>query len=438
MTTTLLILVLLIATNAFFAASEFALVELNDLKVKKQAEEGNRKAKLLYHLISEESRFLSTIQIGITLAGFLASAFAADHFSDRFAHFLYTLGIPFSIDVLDVVSVIFITAVLSFFTLVFGELVPKKIALQKPEMIASLVVYPLTAIFYVFYPLVKVLSLSTNTIIKLLGMNPHAAREEPTEEEIRMMVEIGDEQGTILKSESEMIYNIFEFNDKYVSDIFTHRTDMIAIPSDATLEETLQVVNNHRFTRYPVYEGDIDHIIGILHVKDLIRFMSQNLNSFNLQRIIRKPIHVFESIKIDVLFEAMQSNNIHVAIVVDEYGGTAGLVTIEDIIEEIVGEIRSEIQEEEEEIKRLSPNQYIVKGITPIYKLKEELNIELPSGEYDTLNGFLFDRLGHFPVKNEQVEIEYENLKFQIMDVDHTRFENILLTILGNQDSLSS
>lgn len=305
-------------------------------------------------------------------------------------------------------------------------------------MIASLVVYPLTAIFYVFYPLVKVLSLSTNTIIKLLGMNPHAAREEPTEEEIRMMVEIGDEQGTILKSESEMIYNIFEFNDKYVSDIFTHRTDMIAIPSDATLEETLQVVNNHRFTRYPVYEGDIDHIIGILHVKDLIRFMSQNLNSFNLQRIIRKPIHVFESIKIDVLFEAMQSNNIHVAIVVDEYGGTAGLVTIEDIIEEIVGEIRSEIQEEEEEIKRLSPNQYIVKGITPIYKLKEELNIELPSGEYDTLNGFLFDRLGHFPVKNEQVEIEYENLKFQIMDVDHTRFENILLTILGNQDSLSS
>lgn len=435
MTTTILVLVLLIALNAFFAASEFALVELNDLKVKRNAKNGDRKAKLLYQLISEESRFLSTIQIGITLAGFLASAFAADNFSDHFAKFLYSQGVPLSIEILDVISVVLITAILSFFTLVFGELVPKKIALQKPEMIAGIVVYPLTVIFYIFYPLVNVLSFSTNIMIKLLGMDPHAVRDEATEEEIRMMIEIGDEQGTIQKSEREMIYNIFEFNDKYISDIFTHRTNIVAIPVDATLEETMEIVNTSRFTRYPIYEGDIDNIIGILHVKDLIQCIGKNIEDFQIRQFIRKPTFVFEALKVDVLFQAMQTNNIHIAIVVDEYGGTAGLVTIEDVIEEIVGEIHSEIHEEETEIKKLSPNQYIIKGITHLYKIEEALDVPLPSEEYDTLNGFLLEQLGHFPTKNQKAMIEFNNLRFQIMEIDHNRIEKVLLTILSKEDS---
>lgn len=435
MTTTILVLVLLIALNAFFAASEFALVELNDLKVKRNAKNGDRKAKLLYQLISEESRFLSTIQIGITLAGFLASAFAADNFSDHFAKFLYSQGVPLSIEILDVISVVLITAILSFFTLVFGELVPKKIALQKPEMIAGIVVYPLTVIFYIFYPLVNVLSFSTNIMIKLLGMDPHAVRDEATEEEIRMMIEIGDEQGTIQKSEREMIYNIFEFNDKYISDIFTHRTNIVAIPVDATLEETMEIVNTSRFTRYPIYEGDIDNIIGILHVKDLIQCIGKNIEDFQIRQFIRKPTFVFEALKVDVLFQAMQTNNIHIAIVVDEYGGTAGLVTIEDVIEEIVGEIHSEIHEEETEIKKLSPNQYIIKGITHLYKIEEALDVPLPSEEYDTLNGFLLEQLGHFPTKNQKAMIEFNNLRFQIMEMNHNRIEKVLLTILSKEDS---
>lgn len=435
MTTTILVLVLLIALNAFFAASEFALVELNDLKVKRNAKNGDRKAKLLYQLISEESRFLSTIQIGITLAGFLASAFAADNFSDHFAKFLYSQGVPLSIEILDVISVVLITAILSFFTLVFGELVPKKIALQKPEMIAGIVVYPLTVIFYIFYPLVNVLSFSTNIMIKLLGMDPHAVRDEATEEEIRMMIEIGDEQGTIQKTEREMIYNIFEFNDKYISDIFTHRTNIVAIPVDATLEETMEIVNTSRFTRYPIYEGDIDNIIGILHVKDLIQCIGKNIEDFQIRQFIRKPTFVFEALKVDVLFQAMQTNNIHIAIVVDEYGGTAGLVTIEDVIEEIVGEIHSEIHEEETEIKKLSPNQYIIKGITHLYKIEEALDVPLPSEEYDTLNGFLLEQLGHFPTKNQKAMIEFNNLRFQIMEMDHNRIEKVLLTILSKEDS---
>lgn len=432
--TTLIVLILLICLNAFFAASEFALVELNALKIKNLANEGNQKAKLLYKLISDSSRFLSTIQIGITLAGFLASAFAADNFSDVFARFLLNLGVPLSIEILDILSVIIITATLSYFTLVFGELVPKKIALQQPEKIANMVVLPLTFIFYLCFPLVKVLTMSTNTVLRLFKLDQKLTKGEATEEDIRMMVELGDQQGTIRKSESEMIHNIFEFNDKFVKDIFTHRVDIAAIPVEATLEETLTIVDKNRYTRYPVYEGDIDHIVGILHVKDLLHNVSHPNEDFNLREIVRKPTYVIDSLSIDILFQMMQKNNIHVAIVIDEYGGTAGLVTIEDVIEEIVGEIQSETHKEEKEIQKISPNQYLIKGITHLYKIEDELEIRLPSDEFDTLNGFLIDQLGHYPIQNQNKVIQYENFKFQILEFDQMRIESVILTILEEKE----
>ncbi|NLY81110.1 MAG: HlyC/CorC family transporter [Lysinibacillus sp.] len=434
MMTTLIVLILLICLNAFFAASEFALVELNALKIKNLANEGNQKAKLLYKLISDSSRFLSTIQIGITLAGFLASAFAADNFSDVFARFLLNLGVPLSIEILDILSVIIITATLSYFTLVFGELVPKKIALQQPEKIANMVVLPLTFIFYLCFPLVKVLTMSTNTVLRLFKLDQKLTKGEATEEDIRMMVELGDQQGTIRKSESEMIHNIFEFNDKFVKDIFTHRVDNAAIPVEATLEETLTIVDKNRYTRYPVYEGDIDHIVGILHVKDLLHNVSHPNEDFNLREIVRKPTYVIDSLSIDILFQMMQKNNIHVAIVIDEYGGTAGLVTIEDVIEEIVGEIQSETHKEEKEIQKISPNQYLIKGITHLYKIEDELEIRLPSDEFDTLNGFLIDQLGHYPIQNQNKVIQYENFKFQILEFDQMRIESVILTILEEKE----
>lgn len=428
---TFIVLILLIFLNAFFAASEFALVELNEMKIKKLASQGNKKAKLLHKLISEPSRFLSTIQIGITLAGFLASAFAADNFSDAFAQYLLDLGVPLSIEVLDILSVIFITAILSYFTLVFGELVPKKIALQQAEKIANMAVYPLTWIFYLCYPLVKVLSLSTNAVLRLLKMNPKETREEATEEEIRMMVELGDLQGTIEKSESKMIHNVFEFNDKSVTDIFTHRVDIIAIPLEATMDECLSIVNENRYTRYPVYEGDIDNIVGILHVKDLLYSISYGTKPFHLKDIIRKPTFVIDSLSINILFQTMKKSNVHMAIVIDEYGGTEGLVTIEDLIEEIVGEIRSESHEEEKEIQKIAANQYLIKGITHLYKIEEELGISLPSEDFDTLNGFLLEQLGHYPEQNKVME--YNNLRFQILEFEQNRIEDVILTIMENK-----
>ncbi|WP_342463233.1 hemolysin family protein [Ureibacillus sp. FSL K6-8385] len=430
---TLIVLILLIFLNSFFAASEFALVELNEIKIKKLANEGNRKAKLLDKLISEPSRFLSTIQIGITLAGFLASAFAADSFSDEFAAFLYDAGVPLTLETLDIISVVFITAILSYFTLVFGELVPKKIALQQAERVANLVVYPLIGIFYVCYPLVKVLSLSTSAVLRLLKVDEKVIREEATEEQIRLMVELGGIQGTINKSESKMIQNIFEFNDKLVSDIFTHRVDIAAIPVEATLEETLAIVDENRYTRFPVYEEDIDHIVGILHVKDLLHILRQvdEKEEFQLKNIIRKPIFVIDSLSIDVLFQTMRKSDVHMAIVIDEYGGTAGLVTIEDIIEEIVGEIESETNAEEKEIQKIGPDQYLIKGVTHLYKIEEQLNIHLPSEDFDTLNGFLLEHVGQYPFKNKV--FEYENLRFQIVEADQHRIESVILTVLENK-----
>lgn len=431
MTVAIITLIVLILLNAFFAASEMALVGLNDNKVKRMAEDGDRKAIMLLNLISEPSRFLSTIQIGITLAGFLASAFAADFFAGPLAQLLYDLGVPLELKVLDTASVIVITIFFSFITLVFGELVPKQLALQKAEAIANFVVRPLTFLFKICFPLVKLLTFTTNTVIRLFGVDPNAKNEEATEEEIRMMVDVGSERGTIQEDEKLMINNIFEFNDKIVSDIVTHRMDMIALPVDASLQETVELVNFEKYTRFPVYEGDIDNIIGIFHVKYLFQFMDQgNEKAFDLRNLIRKPYFVLETQSVDTLFSDMKKNNVHIAIVLDEYGGTEGLVTIEDVIEEIVGEISSEMDgPEEDEVKKISDNKYSAEGITNLSKLEKMLNVDLPVENYDTLNGFLISEIGYIPAIEERPVVYYKNLLFEVSEVSENRIEKVIITI---------
>lgn len=408
-----------------------ALVGLNDNKVRRMAADGDRKAQMLLNLISEPSRFLSTIQIGITLAGFLASAFAADFFAGPLAQFLYEVGTPLELKVLDTASVVVITIFLSFITLVFGELVPKQLALQKAEPIANFAVRPLTFLFKICLPLVKLLTFTTNTVIRLFGVDPNAKNEEATEEEIRMMVDVGSERGTIQEEEKLMINNIFEFNDKMVSDIVTHRTDMVALPVDASLQETVERVNLEKYTRFPVYEGDFDNIIGIFHVKYLFQFMDQgNEKAFDLRNLIRKPYFVLETQSVDTLFSDMKKNNVHIAIVLDEYGGTEGLVTIEDVIEEIVGEISSEMDgPEEDEIKQLAENKYSVEGITNISKLEKILNVDLSVENFDTLNGFLISEIGYFPALEERPAIYYKNLLFEVSEVSENRIEKVVITI---------
>ncbi|GAA0361078.1 hemolysin family protein [Alkalibacterium iburiense] len=424
-------LIILILVNGFFAASELAFVNLNDNKVKRLAYQGDKKAKKLYQLISNPSLFLSTIQIGITLAGFLSSAFAADFFAGPIAETLYNWGVPLSLGLLNTLSVVVVTIVLSYFTLVFGELVPKQLALQNAEKIAEVAVGPVSLLAKISAPVVKFLSFSINMVLKLFGIDPDAENEEATEEDIRLLVDLGKERGNINPAEELMIKNIFEFDDTTVLNIMTHRTDMTALSVEANFEEVLKEINETRFTRYPVYEEEVDNIIGILHVKDLFEYQEKK-GPFNLREIIRQPHYVLDSQTIDVVFKKMQQGNTHLAIVTDEFGGTQGLVTIEDVLEEIVGEISSESLEsefDEIEIKKLSDKQYLVKGSTRLRDIESVLGVSLPSDQYETVRGFMISRLGYIPTKTTHQAITHKHVNFEIKKIEENRIESILLTL---------
>lgn len=339
----LVILLALILANALFAASEISLISLNDYKIKKMAEAGNRKARLIDEMLAQPSQFLATIQIGITLAGFLASAFAADSFADRLSLYVQETALPLSPTAVQAASLILITLLLSYFTLVFGELVPKRLALHKPQPIAMALIYPLRGLAVAATPFVKILSWSTNGVLRLIGIDPHQPVPEETEEEIRLLLDAGKEKGTIEEMEHRLITKAFEFNDREVGDILVHRTDMTALPAHAPLEEAVQLIIRSPFSKFPVYEQDIDHIIGTVHIKDLFRYReSPGPAAFDIRNVMREPYFVFEKRMIDEVFLDMQKSHNHLAIVLDEYGGTAGLITLEDLLEELVGDIKSE------------------------------------------------------------------------------------------------
>ncbi|SEM96932.1 putative hemolysin [Mesobacillus persicus] len=432
----ILVLIVLIVLNAFFAASEMALVSLNDNKIKLMAEGGNKKAILVYNLLSEPSRFLATIQIGITLAGFLASAFAAGSFAGRLGELLFNLGVPLNQRMLESIATVIITLLLSYFTLVLGELVPKRLALQKAEAVAFFAASPLTFLSKITHPFVKLLTWSTNIIVRLFGLDPNAENENVTEEEIRMMVDVGEEKGTIQETEKRMINNIFEFDNKTVSDIMTHRTNILAIPVESTLKEIVHIVNVEKYTRIPVFEEDIDHIVGILHVKDLFQFLENGeKDAFDLKEMVREPYYVLESIRIDHLFRDMQKNNVHLAIAIDEYGGTDGIVTIEDLIEEIVGNIFDEYDEPELDVKDLEEIDefnYLMAGTINLYEVEDVLKIDFPTQDYDTLSGFIIGQLGYIPGMEERPAIEYEDIVFAVEEMDDRRIVKVKVSVKEN------
>jgi len=425
--TDLLVLIVLIVLNAFFAASEIALISMNDTKLKLMAEEGNKRAVLLKKLVDEPSKFLATIQIGITLAGFFASAFAADNFSERLVYVIKLTGVPIPDAVLKNVSVILITIVLSYFSLVFGELVPKRLAMKKAEPIAMFVASPLNFLSSVTSPFVKFLTLSTNTVVRIFGIDPNEDEENVTEEEIRMMVDVGEEKGAIDETEKEMINNIFEFNNKIVSEIMTHRTEIAALPVDATLDEVVEFINTEKYSRIPVYEDTIDNIIGIMHSKYLIKYVAEggDRDNFDLRNLIRKPYYVPTSKRTDELFKELQRQRIHMAVIIDEYGGTAGIVTLEDLLEEIVGNIFDEDDEVEKDIEKIDENTFIINGTTSLDAVMDYLEVELPTDDYDTLSGFLIGQLGRIPDENDKPSIEFNGLVFKVDKVDEKRVAKV-------------
>ena len=340
------VLFILIALNAFFAATEIAFISLNDAKIEKQAKQGEKKAKQINEMLKEPSKFLATIQIGITLAGFLSSAFASEAFADKLAPIMQQM-IPIGFGVWKSISIILITIILSYFTLVFGELVPKRIAMKNAEKVANFSIGIIKVISIITAPFVKFLTFSTNVISSLFGVKENE-EETVTEEEIRMMVEVGEEKGTIEEQEKELINNVFEFNDKTVSEIMTHRTDIYALDIKDNIEDILTELDEYKYSRIPIYEDSIDEIRGVLYIKDLFKYLN-NKEKVGIKDIMREAYFVPQYKMIDDLFKELQKNKKQLAIVVDEYGGTAGIVTMEDILEELVGNIFDEYDDIENE-----------------------------------------------------------------------------------------
>ena len=421
----IIVLILLVALNAYFAASEIAFISLNDAKIEKEAKEGNKKAKQILKMVKEPSKFLATIQIGITLAGFLSSAFASEAFASELAPILNNL-IPLGINVWNTISIILITLILSYFTLVFGELVPKRVAMKNYEKIAYGSVGVIKFISIITSPFVKLLTFSTNIVSKAFGVS--AQNEETvTEEEIRMMVDVGEERGAIEEEERELINNVFEFNDKVVSEVMIHRTEIYAVNIKSTISDILDNLDALKYSRIPVYEDTIDDIKGIIYTKDLIKYLKKQ-KDVKMKTMMHDALFVSENKPINELFKDMQKHKVQMAIVVDEYGGTSGIITMEDILEELVGNIFDEYDEVEQDYEKVNDNTFLINGDVSIFDLKKILGISVPEGEYDTLSGYLIELLGRIPEDDENPTIETDKVIYKIEEYEDKRILKVRAT----------
>ncbi|AEC01400.1 hemolysin family protein [Parasphaerochaeta coccoides] len=430
MLTALLMQVVLILLNAVFAGSEIALLSANENRMKVLANRGNKRALALQKLKETSTGYLATIQIGVSLAGLLSGAFAADSLSGYLVDALVTAGITISAGTLKTISTLLITLILSFCMLVFGELVPKKVALRYADSLALAVAIPLRWLSLATYPFVALLTFTTNLVLRLFGIRKGDADQTMTEEDIRLMVDAGSDSGIIEDDEQEMIHNIFDFNDSPISELMTHRSDIVAIPETASMSEVFHLANDGHYSRFPVYRDSIDNIIGIVHIKDLFTFYGHDEESFDLTSIIRPPYFVPFSKLADDLFREMKKTKTHMAIILDEYGGTLGLVTMEDLIEHVMGRIYDEHDEEELVIQAQEDGSYLISGIVPIYEVNEELGLALPEDEYETIGGFLVGLLGRIPSGSEDVEdVIYRNLTFHVEKVEDKRIEILRLYI---------
>ncbi len=420
----LLLQLVLIFLSACYAAAEVALLSLNSTKLHHDAEEGDPTAAKLLRMTDAPARTLSTIQVCITLFGFLGSALAATQFAPRLAGAILSAGAGIDAGVLNVLCVILITLLLSYLTLCLGTLVPKRLAMKNPEAIArrSLLLLEVSAV--IFRPFVMLLNAATHGILRLCGIDPNAAEDEVTEDDIRMMVDIGGENGAIEEAEKEMIENIFEFNNSTAEEVMTHRTDVTSIWVDDTEDEILRTICDSGLSRFPVYNENMDDIIGILNTRDFL-LNAQSDNPKSLRALLREAYFVPETVQADQLFRNMQVKKIHMAIVVDEYGGMSGIVTMEDLLEEIVGNIYDEFDpKEEQDITPLSDGRYRVAGGVDLETLSEALDIELPlDEEYSTLGGLVFSHLTQSPADGARPVVECCGLRISVTEIADRRVE---------------
>ena len=424
----ILLLLLLVLINAFFASSEIAVISLNDNKLRKMAEEGNRKARQILKLTADSSNFLATIQIGVTLAGFLTAASAADSMSEPLARWFVGVfpALEGHLAGTQTVCLILVTLITSFFSLVFGELVPKRIAMQKAERLSFAFIGILRVVAFLFRPFVRLLSGTTNLIVRLFGVDPHADEENVTEEEIRLMVDVSEEKGVIEGQQRDMLDNIFEFDDITAEDIMTPRIDVEALEVGESIADAIRLCVEHGYSRLPVYEEDIDHIVGLLYVKDLLPYVGQPVpQEVTVRSLMRETYFVPATKKCSELFGEMSEKHIQMAMVVDEYGGVAGIVTMEDLLESIVGSIQDEFDNEEEEVTKTGDNTYDLDGSLDIEEVDELLHIHLPEGDYDTLAGFLMNELGHIPDAEARECVTWQNVTFTVTEMEDLRIVTV-------------
>lgn len=432
----LLVLACLILINAFFAAAEMAIVSSNRNKIKIHAQSGNKKAVLVQELMDSPNQFLSTIQIAITLAGFLSSAFAAVSMSDDLGAFFASFGIPYA----KQIAVVVVTLILSYFTLVLGELYPKRIGLLHAEKIAMFAVKPIMMISKITKPFVWILSVSLNFLLKLTRQNVNVEGDEFSEDEVKSMLEVGRDTGVLKEEGRKMIDSIFDFDDKLAYEIMTPRTDVFAIDIDDPVEEFIDELMELHYSRIPVYENDLDNIIGVLHIKDyFIRAKTDGFYGVNISKILRKPYFVPATKNIDSLFFDLQASKNQIAILIDEYGGFSGIVTTEDLIEEIVGDIEDEYDDDGSDIEQVAENIYIVDGFSYLDDINEILGLNLDSEDSETIGGFIIDLLGEIPDEDEKDRIvEYNNCIFTILSVKERRIEKIKIEITENEELTES
>ena len=427
----IVIIIILTGINAFFSSAEMAIVSLNKNKLKILIEDGNKKAILLDNLLQEPSKFLSTIQVGITLAGFFASASAATGLSQYLSSALRPLNIPYS----NQISMILITFLLSYVTLVFGELIPKRIALRNSEKIALSSIGVVVFISRLFSPFVKFLTFSTNLVLTILKMKEDNIEEKVSKEELRSLVEVGKEHGVINETEQEMIENIIEFDEKIAREIMIPRTKVFLIDKNISIHELFENKEIGKYSRIPVYENEADNIVGVLLTKDLMmEAYKKGFDNIKVADLLQEAYFVPETKNVNELFNEMQLEKKHITILIDEYGGFSGIVTLEDLIEEVMGNIADEFDDEDLSIRQLSRNKYLINGDVSLNDLNDNFHFELESKYYDTLSGILIENLGYIPEDNENIEpITINGVVFKPQRVKNKKIEKVIMTFDKDQ-----
>lgn len=435
----ILLQIFLILLNAIFACAEIAVISMNDNKLAKLSASGDKRAIRLSKLTAQPARFLATIQIGITLVNLLGSAFAAENFSDRLTDLMINIGIHLPESVLDTISVIIITLALTYFTVTLGELVPKRIAMKKSEPLALGMSKFIYIISKIFAPVVWLLTVSANGLLKLLGINPQEEDDENTEEEIRMMIDAGSEKGTINPDEKNMIQNIFEFDDITAGEIMTHRTEVSLLWIDETDEQWEKTIIESKHSIYPICSDSPDNIIGVLYVKDYFRLNDKSRENV-LKNAVQQPYFVPESVKADVLFRNMKTRRNHFAVVIDEYGGMSGIITINDLLEQLVGDLEDDFTAPEEAplIQRIDSNTWLIQGVTPLDEVSQQIGVLLPEDDYDTFGGFVFGILGTIPDDGSTPEIEDFGLVIKVQSIKDHRLESAIVCLTESDNKNQS